>query len=71
MPTRSSCFVFDGICDIHSAIGIWAEIINERSLFIDPSTVWRWVQQYAPELNVRIRRELKPTNGSRRTDMSG
>ena len=26
------------------------------------------VQRYAPELNVRIRRELKPTNGSWRTD---
>jgi transposase-like protein len=25
-------------------------------------------QRYAPELNERIRRELKPTNGSRRTD---
>jgi len=26
------------------------------------------VQRYAPELNARIRRELKPTNGSWRTD---
>ena len=26
------------------------------------------MQRYAPELNVRIRRELKPTNGSWRTD---
>jgi transposase, IS6 family len=42
--------------------------MSERSLFVDPSTIWRWVQRYAPELNVRIRRELKPTNGSWRTD---
>src|SRR3954470_12992848 len=40
----------------------------ERNLSIDPSTIWRWVQRYAPELNERIRRELKPTNGSWRTD---
>ena len=44
------------------------EIMSERNLFVDPSTIWRWVQRYAPELNVRIRRELKPTNGSWRTD---
>ena len=45
-----------------------AEIMSDRNLFVDPSTIWRWVQRYAPELNVRIRRELKPTNGSWRTD---
>src|SRR3954463_16760264 len=42
--------------------------MSERNLSVDPSTIWRWVQRYAPELNVRIRRELKPTNGSWRTD---
>src|SRR5947207_10061481 len=44
------------------------EIMCERNLSMDPSTIWRWVQRYAPELNERIRRELKPTNGSWRTD---
>jgi transposase, IS6 family len=44
------------------------EIMCERNLSIDPSTIWRWVQRYAPELNERIRRELKPTNGFWRTD---
>jgi transposase-like protein len=44
------------------------EIMCERNLSIDPSTIWRWVQRYAPELNERIRREMKPTNGSWRTD---
>src|SRR5947209_15559729 len=44
------------------------EIMCERNLSIDHSTIWRWVQRYAPELNERIRRELKPTNGSWRTD---
>ena len=45
-----------------------AEMIMERHLSVDPSTVRRWLQRYAPELNARIRRELKPTNGSWRTD---
>ena len=44
------------------------EMMSERHLSVDPSTIWRWVQCYAPELNARIRRELKPTNGSWRTD---
>src|SRR5438045_2948839 len=30
------------------------EIMRERNLFVDPSTIWRWVQRYAPELNTRI-----------------
>src|SRR4051812_30842196 len=45
-----------------------AEMMVERHLSVDPSTIWRWVQRYAPELNERIRHELKPTNGSWRTD---
>jgi IS6 family transposase len=44
------------------------EMMSERHLSVDPSTIWRWVQCYGPELNARIRRELKPTNGSWRTD---
>jgi transposase-like protein len=45
-----------------------AEMMIERHLSVDPSTIWRWVQRYAPELNARIRHKLKPTNGSWRTD---
>ena len=45
-----------------------AEMMVERHLSVDPSTIWRWVQRYAPELNARIRHKLKPTNGSWRTD---
>ena len=45
-----------------------AEMMTERHLSVDSSTIWRWVQYYGPELNARIRRELKPTNGSWRTD---
>src|SRR5258705_12980616 len=40
------------------------ELLLERGLPADHTTIWRWVQRYAPELNKRCRRELKPTNGS-------
>ena len=40
----------------------------ERGLSADDTTIWRWVQRYAPELNKRFRRELKPTNSSWRVD---
>ena len=44
------------------------ELVSERGLAADHTTIWRWVQRYAPELNKRCRRELKPTNGSWRVD---
>jgi len=37
------------------------ELVGERGLAADHTTIWRWVQRYAPELNKRCRRELKPT----------
>jgi tetratricopeptide (TPR) repeat protein len=40
----------------------------ERGLPADHTTIWRWVQRYAPERNKRCRRELKPINGSWRVD---
>ena len=39
-----------------------------RGLAVGHTTIWCWVQRYAPELSKRCRRELKPTNGSRRVD---
>src|ERR1041385_7902205 len=44
------------------------ELLGERGLPADHTTIWRWVQCYAPELNKRCRRELKPTNRSWRVD---
>ena len=44
------------------------EMMAERNLSVAPSTIWRWVQCYAPEFNTRIRRDLEPTDGSCRTD---
>jgi transposase, IS6 family len=40
----------------------------ERNLHVDHTTIWRWVQRYAPELDRRCRRELRMTNGSWRVD---
>src|SRR6202047_275222 len=40
------------------------ELLEERGLEADHTTVWRWVQRYSPELEQRLRRYLKPTNKS-------
>ena len=42
--------------------------MRERGLEVDHSTVWRWVQRYAPEINKRIRPHLKMSGTSYRVD---
>src|SRR6202035_2628310 len=44
------------------------ELLEERGLKADHTTIWRWVQRYGPELQQRLRRHLKPTNKSWRVD---
>ena len=44
------------------------ELILERGLHVDHTTVFRWVQRYAPELDKRSRPHLKTTNDSYRVD---
>src|SRR5664279_770088 len=44
------------------------ELLEERGLNVDHTTVWRWVQYYGPELEQRLRKHLKPTNRSWRVD---
>ena len=44
------------------------ELLSERGLEADHTTIWRWVQRYGPELEARLRRHLKPTNKSWRVD---
>jgi IS6 family transposase len=44
------------------------ELILERGLHVDHSTLFRWVQRYAPELDKRRRSHLKTTNDSDRVD---
>jgi IS6 family transposase len=36
------------------------ELLEERGLYVDHTTVWRWVQYYGSELEQRLRRHLKP-----------
>ena len=44
------------------------EMMLERGLKVDHSTINRWVLDYAPELDRRCRPHLKPTNDSWRVD---
>jgi transposase, IS6 family len=43
-------------------------MMGERGLDVDHSTVFRWVQRYAPEINKRIRPHLKMSGTSYRVD---
>ena len=43
-------------------------MMRERGLEVDHSTVYRWVQRYAPEINKRIRQHLKMSGASFRVD---
>jgi transposase-like protein len=40
----------------------------ERGIQVDHSTIMRWVHQYSPEIEKKIRRYLRPTNDSWRVD---
>ncbi len=44
------------------------EMMLERGLMVDHTTVYRWVQAYAPELDKRCRPHLRSTNDSWRVD---
>ena len=44
------------------------EMMAERGIKVDHSTINRWVLKYAPELDKRIRPHLKQTNDSWRVD---
>jgi IS6 family transposase len=43
-------------------------MMRERGLDLDHSTVFRWVQRYAPEINKRVREHLKMSGTSYRVD---
>jgi transposase-like protein len=44
------------------------ELMRERGMWVDHTTVFRWVQRYAPELDKRCRPYLNITNDSYRVD---
>ena len=45
-----------------------AERMQERGVNVDPSTIFRWVQRYAPEIEKRVRRYQGFRSGSWRMD---
>jgi transposase, IS6 family len=45
-----------------------AEMMSERGLNISHTTIMRWVHEFGPEIDKRIRPFLKPTNDSYRVD---
>ena len=44
------------------------EMMRERGLSVDHTTIYRWVQRYAPELEKRCRPHLKACNDSWKVD---
>src|SRR5438552_2624773 len=36
------------------------ELMAERGLFVDQTTIWRWTQTYAPEVQRRLRGSSSP-----------
>ena len=44
------------------------DLLSERGLEADHTTIWRWVQRYGPEREERLRRHLKPPKKSWRVD---
>jgi IS6 family transposase len=44
------------------------EMMAERGVIVNHTTIMRWVHQYSPEIERKIRRHLRPTNNSWRVD---
>jgi hypothetical protein len=58
-PRMSSCSASVGTGRYQLSYRDVEEMMRERGLLVDHSTVFRWVQRYAPEINKRIRQHLK------------
>ncbi len=43
-------------------------MLVERGLHVDHTTIYRWVQHYAPQVEKRVRAQLGPTNDPWRAD---
>jgi hypothetical protein len=43
-------------------------MLADRGVAVDHTTIYRWIQAYAPELDKRVRPHLRPTTGSWRVD---
>jgi transposase-like protein len=63
----SSYFVFT-IAAINFLIAMSKTRMRERGLDVDHSTVFRWIQRYAPEINKRTGQHPKMSGTSYRVD---
>ncbi len=43
-------------------------MMAERGVIVNHTTIMRWVHQYSPEIEKKVRRYLRPTNNSWRVD---
>jgi transposase-like protein len=43
-------------------------MLADRGVMVDRTTIFRWVQTYAPEIEKRIGPHLRSSNGSWRVD---
>ena len=66
--TKLTVIVFPGVQNLPMFAAQQKGFFAKRGLAVDHSTVWRWVQHYAPMLNQQLRRELRQTNRSWRVD---
>ena len=55
-------------CRYQLSYGDLKEMMSERGLPVDHTTIYRWVQRYAPEINRRMRPHLKMSGTSYRID---
>ncbi len=44
------------------------EMMAERGIIVNHTTIMRWIHQYSPEIEKKVRRYLRPTNNSWRVD---
>jgi transposase-like protein len=44
------------------------ELMAERGLAVDHTTIWRWIQRYGPEVHRRLRGQLKPKSSTWHVD---
>lgn len=44
------------------------EMMAERGVIVNHTTIMRWVHQYSPEIEKKVRRHLRPTTDSWRVD---
>ena len=52
---RSFCFCVRWYCKYGISYRDLVEMMQERGVEVDPSTIVRWVHRYAPELEKRVR----------------